>query len=1065
MVDEPTQPPQPLNVANYRLGRMIGQGGWGVVYEAVNTRNDERVALKLLHAHLASDEAYLERFQREAQVATLLRSPYTVHLLDFGVDAGRHFLVMNLVEGEILGEIVKAGPLPPARAFKIASQIALALEEAEARGVVHRDIKPDNVMVTPEAGVKVLDFGIARQAGRATLTGTGAFIGTLVYAAPEAAEGRVDHRSDLYSLGVTLFHMLTGQPPFMGEMIQLLRDHRETAVPRRLLDGLPDDAIAAVLRLLEKVPDDRYQTASETAGVLEHLGIDAAARADAPLEMEATEPLVRTADTSLITMVLQPSGVSRRFMPRAGVTRYELRLQNEGSHEMTLRLAAADPSDSCEIVVPEAVSVPPRSETTVTISIAPRRRRWRGRAEQRPFRVTASGEGGGPPVVAVGEFEDRPEGLLPVAGGALFSIALIGVIAALLLGGNGGVTTAQLSASVAPVAGSSLDDQGTLRLDITSAGAIAEPGEVDAWTFSALAGQVLTLGIVATDSEAFHPYVELVAPSGALLGFVAGEDGEAWLDGVRFAAAGQYLLRVRSFDAFDRGGYTIELFDEPADYLFTLTDSAPGDEELPVDGVAFASLSAAQSVDWTFSGEAGEVMSVGAESYVFAPFDLFVELIGPDGASLGRDGAIGSGAGWLDDVSLPQSGLYVVRVSTLGGAGGMYGVTVERAEAAATTSPTPAATDADGQSGITVSGTQGTTISQALLSALSSIDGNRPRAVVGSEGAVFFFPLDTSATFEWDLAGTAPNTPEYQWSVRFTLAGTTFMLMMTQARTVDEAPRLGSFPQLVDASFVTLRRQAAADASTVLRDAGPLLAVASEDGLVLAIADPQYVFGLRQQRPEEVRFTVSGTLQQRPSQAMVTVAYVQSLAALPSFGGLATPATSAQPAATSPPDIRSAEPPTFTGGASVVLNREARFFFTLDTRQTFRWNAPSTPDGSIELMWAVKLPLNDRLYELRLTHIKQAGATLRFGDLEAFLRVAQLNVWELTSDGRSTTLPTTALEASVVPGGLELVLGDAASVRLLREGRPATLTLITGGVLQQQQEVVTTVQYEDSGPP
>jgi serine/threonine protein kinase len=355
MVDESTQLPQPQRIANYRLCRALGQGGWGVVYEAVNTRNDERVALKLLHAHLVGDESYLERFQREAQVATLLRSPFTVHLLDFGVDNDQHFLMMNFVEGEVLSHTVKEGPLPPARAFKIASQIALALEEADARNVVHRDIKPDNVIVTPEETVK----------------------------------GRVDNRSDLYSLGVSLFHMLTGQPPFAGEMIQLPQQHRDAPVPQHLLAGLPDDATAVVLRPLEKLPDDRYQTASEAAGVLERQAIDAAERADAPLKLEATEVLSGTADTSLITMALQPSGRDRRFVPRAEVTNYELRLQNEGSHALTLQLNAADPSDSCTFMVPESVSVPPRSETTVTISIAPRRRRWRGPTEQRPVRLSS----------------------------------------------------------------------------------------------------------------------------------------------------------------------------------------------------------------------------------------------------------------------------------------------------------------------------------------------------------------------------------------------------------------------------------------------------------------------------------------------------------------------------------------------------------------------------------------------------------------------------------------------------------------------------------------------------
>ena len=760
MVDESTQLPQPQQVANYRLGRVIGQGGWGVVYEAVNTRNDERVALKLLHAHLAGDESYLERFQREAQVATLLRSPYTVHLLDFGVDAGQHFLVMNLIEGEVLSEIVKQGPLPPARAFKIASQVALALEEAEARGVVHRDIKPDNVMVTPEGLVKVLDFGIARQAGRATLTHTGAFIGTLSYAAPEAAEGQVDHRSDLYSLGVTLFHMLTGQPPFAGEMIQLLRQHREAPVPRRLLDGLPEDAVEVVLRLLEKLPDDRYQTASETAGVLERLGIAAAAREDAPLEMEATEVLTGTADTSLITMALASSGISRRFVPRASMTTYQLTLQNDGSQAMTLRLDATDPSASCEIIVPEAVVVPPRSAVTVAVSVAPQHRRWRGRAEQRPFRITASGEDGGPPIVAIGEFQDRPQGLRPV-GGAVFGIALLAALAVFMV--RGGDATSSAPPAEAPdfaaVAGSSLDDQGTLKADTPSAGAIAEPGEVDSWSFTVAAGQIMTLGVTAIDADDFHPYVELVAPDGSLLAFVPGADGEAWLDGIRFAATGEYRLRVRSFDAFDRGGYAIELIDEDADYIFTLTDAMPGEEEIPVGGVVFASLDAAQPADWKFTAAADDVISLGAESYIFAPFDLFIDLIGPDGESLGRDGSVGSGGGWLDDVRLRESGVYTIRISTLGDTGGIYGIFVElseAADAAASSTPQP-----DGQPGVTTSGTQGTAISQALLSALSSIGGSQPRAVVGSEGAIFFIPFDAARTFAWNLDATKANTIEF----------------------------------------------------------------------------------------------------------------------------------------------------------------------------------------------------------------------------------------------------------------------------------------------------------------
>lgn len=265
------QPRIPKTLRSYRLGREIGRGGMGVVFEGRDRRDGSRVAIKVLHPHLsAADRGYRDRFEREAHVAALLRSPYTVHLLDFGVVDDCYFLVMEFVEGQSLADVIEKGPIAPADALRIASSVARALEEAEARGVVHRDIKPENVLLDASGAAKVTDFGIARQQSDSTLTMRGAFVGTAAYAAPEQTEGIADKRSDIYSLGATLFTMLTARPPFGGAtVIEILRAHREAPVPMAPLAGLPDPLINVIRRCMEKDPLDRYQSASELAGALQ----------------------------------------------------------------------------------------------------------------------------------------------------------------------------------------------------------------------------------------------------------------------------------------------------------------------------------------------------------------------------------------------------------------------------------------------------------------------------------------------------------------------------------------------------------------------------------------------------------------------------------------------------------------------------------------------------------------------------------------------------------------------------------------------------------------------------
>ncbi|MGD9933487.1 MAG: serine/threonine-protein kinase [Dehalococcoidia bacterium] len=266
------QPPRTLtSVKQYRLVRELGRGGMGVVYEGVDTRDNSHVAVKLLHPWLVSaDSSYFDRFEREAHIAALLRSPYTVRLVDFGVADENYFLVMEYIDGSSVADLIEQGPVEPMRAIRIAIDIARALEEAVARGVVHRDIKPANVLLTSDGHVKVTDFGIARHEGGSGLTAAGAFVGTADYAAPEQVTGESDHRSDIYSLGATLYCMLVGHPPFKANTVyELLTMHQTAPLPTGPLAHLPEAIVNPIRRCMEKDPRDRYQTPSELAGALE----------------------------------------------------------------------------------------------------------------------------------------------------------------------------------------------------------------------------------------------------------------------------------------------------------------------------------------------------------------------------------------------------------------------------------------------------------------------------------------------------------------------------------------------------------------------------------------------------------------------------------------------------------------------------------------------------------------------------------------------------------------------------------------------------------------------------
>ena len=231
----------PSSLSHYDLEERMGAGGMGTVYRAVDRRSGANVAIKILHAHLQSTPAYLERFHREAEIASKLDSRYMVRVLDSGSDRGHQFIVSEFVGGAKLGDVLRQGRLEIVEALAVAAQIAHALEEAALQGVIHRDIKPDNIMFTQGGSIKVADFGISRLADATTVTLTGMFVGTMAYTAPEQARGHADIRSDIYSLGITLFEMLTGDVPFHSETpTGLMRMHEDDPPPLDRLEGMPD---------------------------------------------------------------------------------------------------------------------------------------------------------------------------------------------------------------------------------------------------------------------------------------------------------------------------------------------------------------------------------------------------------------------------------------------------------------------------------------------------------------------------------------------------------------------------------------------------------------------------------------------------------------------------------------------------------------------------------------------------------------------------------------------------------------------------------------------------------
>jgi eukaryotic-like serine/threonine-protein kinase len=326
----------------YRLDERLGEGGMGAMYRGHDLVLDRPVAIKLLGPELVDDEVTAQRFDREAHALSMLDHPNCVQVFDAGTTTrGGKYIVMQLLAGHELRELLTAVPMPPARAVALALQILRGLDHAHRRGLVHRDLKPENVFVVQDDDghelLKLVDFGIVKllSAGEAKLTRAGQVFGTPRYMSPEQVSGgKIDARADLYTLGVVMFEMLAGAPPFDADSAGMLMRMHVIADPPPLPESVPEEVRAVVARLLEKSPDDRFASARAVIDALEgrvhtepapveilSSPAPAAVVAEivAPVELVVASPAARP-EPGEVTWIIPPRDLDP---PRAGALRRE----------------------------------------------------------------------------------------------------------------------------------------------------------------------------------------------------------------------------------------------------------------------------------------------------------------------------------------------------------------------------------------------------------------------------------------------------------------------------------------------------------------------------------------------------------------------------------------------------------------------------------------------------------------------------------------------------------------------------------------------------------------------
>ena len=296
-----------LVLGEYQLLHRLGQGGMSFVYLAMQKSLQRKVALKILKSELAEDESYVRRFEREAQAAAKLTQANIVQIYEVGHIDGYHFIAQEYVAGRNLRQYIsRHGAVEPVMAINVLRQCSRALQKATETGVVHRDIKPENIMLSTKGEVKIADFGLARILNRSSdqaLTQVGVTMGTPLYMSPEQVGGdALDHRSDIYSLGITAYHMLAGTPPFDGEnalAVAMQHFNSDAASLRSIRPDVPDKLIDVIEQMMAKKPEERPQNAKELLKALRKVPIDQDEDWDMIVEkLSITDPMVLHSDTS-----------------------------------------------------------------------------------------------------------------------------------------------------------------------------------------------------------------------------------------------------------------------------------------------------------------------------------------------------------------------------------------------------------------------------------------------------------------------------------------------------------------------------------------------------------------------------------------------------------------------------------------------------------------------------------------------------------------------------------------------------------------------------------------------
>ncbi len=285
------------------------------VFEAEDTVLGRTVALKILHSQFAQDENFIARFRREAQSAAKLTHANIVSIFDVGEEAGTHYIVMEYIAGTTLKQVIQQdAPLSTQKTIHIAGRIAKALEFAHEHDIIHRDIKPQNVMITQSGEIKVTDFGIARLGSSSTMTRTGTILGTAHYISPEQAQGGlVGPTTDIYSLGVVMYEMTTGELPFRGEnpvSVALKHINETPLTPRSVFPGMPENLEAVIMKAMSKNPNDRYQSARQLQEDLQRC------LEGTPVKVLGAAPVASTMGDDSRTMIATPPRAPQRKKKR-----------------------------------------------------------------------------------------------------------------------------------------------------------------------------------------------------------------------------------------------------------------------------------------------------------------------------------------------------------------------------------------------------------------------------------------------------------------------------------------------------------------------------------------------------------------------------------------------------------------------------------------------------------------------------------------------------------------------------------------------------------------------------